>query len=91
MMRTLDAHACARRHRNAAAFVRCRWPGAHVTGEGLLAVLARCGPVTVALFPRLDPARTYLSELDVFGCCPTCNRDHELLALDIDAEPETAP
>lgn len=86
-MRVISAHHCVKRHRNSATLLRCRFAQIDVAGTGQLALFIHCGDLPRALLSRrLQQARTLQAEFDVFGCSPTCTRDHELVAIDLDPE-----
>jgi len=75
-------HGCGRTHRGYQSLAECCWPeAAFITGDGPHAVLARCGLLSVSLYPTPDEARRRLRRLEAEGCGRTCEGRHELADL----------
>jgi hypothetical protein len=89
-MRVVDTCSCGRHHRNSQHFARCAWPGSEVTGRGQVALVLACDPLRVVLSERLSWAHVLRAEYATFGCGPTCQGEHELLAIDHDGPREAA-
>jgi hypothetical protein len=60
-----------------------RWSKAEwIRGEGRYAVLARCGVLTVTLWPTIGEAEVAKREIDETACGSRCNGLHEIVDLD---------
>lgn len=74
-------HNCDAVHATWTDFARCVWPAAEVTGNGAYAAVS-CAASAVTLYGVLAVALAHKRGLDRDGCGPTCQRRHQVIALD---------
>jgi len=75
-------HRCGRTHHGYQSLAECCWPeAAYLTGDGPFAVLARCGLLSVSLYPTRDEAQRRLRRLVADGCGRGCEGRHDLVDL----------
>jgi len=82
-VKTYRRHGCERRHRGYRTLARCMWRrAAWVSGEGAFALVARCGVITVSLWPTLAAAEESKRLIDATACGGRCTRQHEIIKLE---------
>jgi len=54
-----------------------------ITGNGRYALLAHCRVLTVTLWPTMDAADKSKHQIDKYACGGECNRNHEILDLEV--------
>lgn len=58
------------------------WRGAEwIQGEGQFALHARCGVLTIQLYPTYSEALGAIKELDRLGCGGKCIEDHFIMEI----------
>ncbi len=82
-MRINHPHSCGRTHRSFQSLSECLWhdEAPVITGDGPVALLARCDLLTIALFANVERARRRKQRLDTVGCGSACEGLHEIIVL----------
>ncbi len=85
-MKTWRRHGCTAIHHDGHDFMACAIPGAQITGDGTVAVIAWCHSPRASLHTTPSAADDRLAAIDRLGCLADgCQGRHEVIHVRLGA------